>query len=140
MSEAGTGTPRQRVTAACDRMGTPAVARACADLLAGREVDDELVLVLGGDAAGLAVLQGRHRDYWLRVCGARGLLYAWDDSAIEALRAAVRDESWRVREMVAKVVARHRVDAVAGEVAALRTDATPRVRAAAERALARLAG
>ncbi len=41
--------------------------------------------------------------------------------------------------MVAKVVARHRVDEAFDVIAALRVDAVPRVRAAAERALSRLA-
>lgn len=133
------GSPAQRVAAARARLGTAAVVAACSALLEGREVDDEYVFVLGGAAHGLAVLQGRDREYWLRVWGARGLLYAFDDAAIPALRRGSHDEAWRVREMVAKVVARHRVDALAADVARLRLDATPRVRAAAERALARLA-
>lgn len=77
--------------------------------------------------------------YWLRVWGARGLLWSWDASAVPALRSALADEAWRVREMAAKVVARHRVDDVQPEVAALLHDGVPRVRAAAARALSVLA-
>lgn len=131
-------TPRQRLAAACATEGTATVAQACAALLEGRAVDDRFVLVVGG-RHGLAVLEGRDREYWLRVWGARGLLYAWDDAALASLRAGARDEHWRVREMTAKVVARHRLDALAGEVARLRDDEVPRVRAAAQRALERLA-
>ena len=47
--------------------------------------------------------------YWLRVWAARGLLWAWDDTAIEAVRSGLRDPAWRVREMCAKVIARHAV-------------------------------
>ena len=105
-------TPRARIAAACVELGEPAIASACRSLLDGRVVDDELVLVLGG-RCGVAVLDGRDREYWLRVWGARGLLYAWDDAVIPALRRAVGDESWRVREMVAKVVARRRIEEMA---------------------------
>jgi hypothetical protein len=58
---------------------------------------------------------------------------------LPVLRRAVADDCWRVREMVAKVVARRQVDELADVVAALRGDAVPRVRQAAERALIRLA-
>jgi hypothetical protein len=49
------------------------------------------------------------------------------------------DEHWRVREMAAKVAARHLVDEATTALADLRDDSVPRVRAAAERALVRLA-
>ena len=100
-------------------------------------MDDALVMVLGGDGA-VQVLAGREGGpggYWPRVWAARGLLHAWDDSATDVLIAAARDDAWRVREMVAKVVARHRVEAAFDAVAALRQDQVPRVRAAAERAV-----
>jgi hypothetical protein len=48
------------------------------------------------------------------------------------------DEAWRVREMAAKVTARHLVGDALPEVLALRDDPVPRVRAAAERAVARI--
>jgi HEAT repeat protein len=66
------------------------------------------------------------------------LLWAWDDVAQPAVLTALRDDAWRVREMAAKVVARHRLDAALSCVADLQEDPTPRVRAAAARALMRL--
>jgi len=95
-----------------------------------------LIVALGGPAAS-RFLDGRpHSDrYWLRVWGLRGLLWAWDDSAEPAVRKALVDESWRVREMAARVVSKHAIgDAMSG-VAALRADPVARVRTAAERAV-----
>jgi len=77
-------------------------------------------------------------DYWLRVWAARGLLWAWDDSARPAVLRALGDEAWRVREMAVKVLARHDVGAAVGPISGLRSDPSARVRAAAARALARL--
>jgi HEAT repeat protein len=106
----------------------------------GKGVDARLVLALAGPAA-RTVLDGESRadlSYWLRVWGARGLLWEWDESAAPALAAALADPAWRVREMAAKVVARHLLgDALAG-VSILRDDPVPRVRAAATRAVVRL--
>jgi hypothetical protein len=132
-------TPRQSIEAECARRGRHAVVHGCAALIAGDYTDRGLILALGGPAAG-RLFDGTSRadDYWFRVWGARGLLWAWEDSASAALRAALRDESWRVREMAAKVVARHAVGDALSAVAALRDDPVPRVRAAAHRALATL--
>jgi HEAT repeat protein len=52
--------------------------------------------------------------------------------------SGARDEHWRVREMSAKVVARHQLVEAVAAMENLREDPTPRVRAAADRALARL--
>jgi hypothetical protein len=133
-------TPRQSIEAECSRRGREAVVRGCIALLRGETADDDLVLALGGPAA-RGVLEGREggRDgYWPRVWAARGLLHAWDDGAAGALAAAAADESWRVRELVAKVVAAHAVDGALTAVLELREDPVPRVRAAAQRALQRL--
>ena len=70
--------------------------------------------------------------------GARGLLWAWDDSALDVLTKALTDEHWRVREMAAKVVARHLLGDALPVVAALRDDPVQRVRTAADRAVAAL--
>jgi hypothetical protein len=100
-------------------------------------VDPALLLALAGPGAG-TFLDGQPHDdtYWLRVWGARGLLWAWDDSARPAVRQALGDEHWRVREMAAKVVARHELGDTLPVVADLRDDPVPRVRAAATRAVA----
>jgi len=73
------------------------------------------------------------------------LLHAWLDHAAEtgaapceatdAIIGALGDHAWRVREMAAKVVAAHRIGQALDAVAALRDDPSPRVRAAAERAV-----
>ena len=132
-------TPRRSIEAEAARRGRAAVVDGCVALLEGRPVDAELVAALGGPAASWAAT-GEGRDPWLRVWGARGLLWLWDPSATGPLTVALDDESWRVREMAAKVVARHEVDDALEAVAALARDTVPRVRAAAARALARLSG
>jgi hypothetical protein len=108
--------------------------------LDGRSDDDELVLALGGEHARYVLdgAEGGRDGLWPRVWAARGLLHVWDDLATEALIRSAGDEAWRVREMVAKVVARHHIDPALEAVLALRDDSVPRVRAAAERAVQRL--
>jgi len=126
-------TPKQSVEFECARRGEADVVAGCVDLLAGRDVDDELVLAIGGPAA-RSVLDGG-QQYWLRVWAMRALLYAWDDTARPAVLAGLADQAWRVREMAAKVIARRQLgDALAG-VAELRDDPVPRVRGAAARAV-----
>jgi HEAT repeat protein len=105
----------------------------------GETADAELLLALAGPAARRFLDGEPHEDdYWLRVWGARGLLWAWDERALPEIRAALRDGAWRVREMALKAVAHHVVEGLAAEVAPLRADPNQRVRAAAERALVRL--
>lgn len=115
------------------------MASGCISLLQGRwhDVDDALVLALGGEAAEyvLGGHEGGKAGYWPRVWAARGLLHAWDDRAAPAIIQATGDDAWRVREMAARVIARHRVGDALTAIAGLRTDPVPRVRAAAERAV-----
>jgi hypothetical protein len=131
--------PQQRVEAACRARGTRAVVDGCARLIGGDYTDTGLIRALAG-AGAAKFFDGRPHDdtYWFRVWGARGLLWAWDGSATGALVAACRDDAWRVREMAAKVIARHLVGDLLSAVAELRADPVPRVRAAADRAVARL--
>jgi HEAT repeat protein len=129
--------PRERIAAECRARGTSALISGCIDVLDGREVDDGLILALGGESAPY-VLSGREggKDgYWPRVWAARGLLHAWDDQATAAIIRATADDAWRVREMAAKVVARHRVDDALSAMAGLQNDDVPRVRQAAGRAI-----
>ena len=130
-------TPRQRVLHECEQRGKPQFVAGCVALLGGGEADDGLILVLGGEAAGyvLAGRDGGPHGYWPRVWAARGLLHAWDDRATAVIIQATADDAWRVREMAAKVVARHRIGDAFTAVAELRNDQVPRVRAAAERAV-----
>ena len=128
--------PRERIDAECDRRGKDAVVAGCIALIEGREADGELIVALGGPAALWAVGGGVEGPrYWRRVWAARGLLWAWDDSALPAIVTALGDDAWRVREMAAKVVARHRLGDALPVVADLRDDPTARVRAAASRAV-----
>jgi hypothetical protein len=131
-------TPRQSIAAECRRRGKPAVVSACIDLLqGGHDVDEALLLALAGPAAE-AVLGGQaggRTGYWPRVWAARGLLHAWDNRATAAIIRATTDDAWRVREMAAKVIARHRIGDALDAAAGLRDDHVPRVRAAAERAM-----
>ncbi len=133
--------PRQRIEAECRRRGRAALAAGCIALLEGREADDGLVRVLGGAPADYVL--GGHEDgkegYWPRVWAARGLLHAWDDRATGAIIRAAADDAWRVREMAARVVARHRVDAALDAMTGLQDDERPRVRSAARQAIAALA-
>lgn len=129
-------TPRQSIEQECNRRGKDAVIVGCARLIAGKDTDPELLMALGGPGAEKFLDGGPHGDtYWLRVWGTRGLLWLWDDSAFDAVSVALDDDAWRVREMAAKVVARHLLGDALPKVAELRNDPVPRVRAAAARAV-----
>ncbi len=130
-------TPKQSIEAECARRGTGEVVAGCVALLGRRDADDALSVALGGPSARYVLDTGPApvHLYWLRVWGARGLLYAWDDSARPAVLAALADEHWRVREMAAKVVARHLLGEAMDAVAGLRDDRIARVRQAAQRAV-----
>jgi hypothetical protein len=134
-------TPRQSIAAECERRGRTAVVAGCIDLLQGRQdTDDALLIALAGPAAE-AVLDGSaggRAGYWPRVWAARGLLHAWDDRATAVIIQATADDAWRVREMSAKVIARHHIGDALAAVSLLRNDPVPRVRAAADRAVVRL--
>ncbi len=109
-------TPSQSIAAECQRRGAAGVVSGCIDLLEAREADDALVLALGGEPAPYVLSggEGGRQGHWPRVWAARGLLYVWEDRATPAIVRAAADEAWRVREMAAKVIARHQVDDGAG--------------------------
>jgi HEAT repeat protein len=113
------------------------VVAGCVGLIEGDDADGELILALGGPPARRLLGGGSRSDqrYWFRVWGTRGLLWAWDDTALDAVLLALRDPAWRVREMAAKVSARHRVGEALPALVELRADPVPRVRAAAARAV-----
>jgi hypothetical protein len=134
-------TPRESVLDECRKHGTKHVVAQCVEILSGGDIDEATLFALAGPAADsvLAGREGGPGGHWPRVWAMRGLLYAWNESAIPVVLAGTSDENWRVREMSAKVVARHQVLDAVGAMTSLLDDSTPRVRAAAERALARLA-
>ncbi|MCA2219367.1 HEAT repeat domain-containing protein [Jidongwangia harbinensis] len=135
------GPPRARIAEACDRRGTDDIVDGCLALLAGDDTDADLIMVLGGPAGPHYLDAPPEQRYWLRVWAARGLLWApRRDRAAPAVCRALDDEAWRVREMAAKVVARHRVAAAFDALPPLLEDPTPRVRFAASRALRVLTG
>jgi HEAT repeat protein len=130
-------TPRQSVEMECARRGRQALVDGCCLLLDGDDFDAGLIVALGGPPAQSLLDSGlpEHQRYWLRVWAARGLLWTWEDSALTALLQATRDEHWRVRELAAKIVARHGITAALPAIEALVDDEVPRVCAAAQRAL-----
>ena len=136
--------PRTRILAECERRGRDAVVAGCEALLAGGgDRDVALIVVLGGPTASWVLDPeaggpGSSRWYWVRVWAARGLLWAWEADATSAIVDALDDAEWRVREMAAKVVARHLVGDALARVTVLRADPVPRVRAAANRAVVAL--
>jgi len=131
-------TPRHSVERECAHRGEAGVVAACIVLLAGGDVDRAFVFAIGGPAAESVLGPHPRQDqrYFLRAWAARALLYAWDDSAQPAVLSALADESWRVREMAAKVVAKRKIGDALSIVAGMGTDPVPRVRAAAARATA----
>ena len=132
--------PRLRVSGACSRLGTAEVVKRCVAMLNGGCDDTEFILLLGGTPARRFVTDGvpETQAYWLRVWAARGLLWAGPGETTDALRGALSDESWRVREMACKVVARHSLGDLLDDVAELESDAVARVRQAAQRAVVRI--
>lgn len=130
-------TPRESIEAECARRGRQALVDGCASLLVGGDAEDDLVIALGGPAAGRALRDPGQR-YWLRVWGARGLFWTWEDTALPAILTAFTDDAWRVREMAAKAVGRNLVGDALEPLSALFDDPVARVRAAAVRSAARI--
>lgn len=110
------------------------------NLLAGHGVKGHFVFGLGGPPARWALDGGDASgpDYWLRVWALRGLLWLWDPVATSGVVKALADDAWRVREMAAKVTARHLLDEALPALLHLRDDSVARVRAAAARAVIRV--
>lgn len=123
----------QRLAAAVELYGEGAVVRRSMSLLAGNNEGEDFLLFVGGEHA-RGILEGAPVLYWPELWGTRALLYVWNDSAVEAVAAAMGNQAWRVREMGARVAAARELpmsDALVG----LLTDEVARVRASAARAL-----
>ena len=126
-------TPASRVADAISSLGEDGVVERAIALLAGFNVGEEFLLVAGGTHA-QGLLDGAPPLYWPEVWGARVLLYAWNDTAADAVLAGLQNQAWRVREMCCRVAAARGLPAVE-YLHELLTDDTARVRAAAARAL-----
>jgi HEAT repeat protein len=131
--------PVERVAALVDLIGPDALVDWCVELLrgggwAGPDAPD--LDWIGGPSSVAMVANDLDLVYWPRVWAARALLHTYSPQAGPAVAAALADESWRVREMCAKVVRAHEVGEAADGLARLCADDVPRVRAAAVRALA----
>ena len=135
-------TPRESVKAEFERRGSEAVIKGCIRILDGTAVDEGLVVALGGPAAQQVIdgYEGGLTGYWPRVWATRGLLHAWDDTAALSVIRATTDDSWRVREMAARVIARHHVGDGLDAVLRLNGDSNERVRKAANKAVEALVG
>lgn len=135
--------PAERVAELTSQLGTDAVVRWCAGLLAAETAYDDPALPslswLGGTAApwllGQVEPQRSVNAYWARVWAGRGLLHVYTPTAARHIVGALGDDAWRVREMAAKVVARWEVADAADDLVPLVRDEVTRVRAAAVRAL-----
>jgi hypothetical protein len=133
-------TPRASVEAACRETDQKSVVNSCVRVINDRDVSAEFAYVLAGPASRtvLSGAEGGTSGYWPQTWALRGLLYAWDHSTEPAVLVCLTDESWRVREMAAKVVSRRCIDDALEIVATLQNDDVARVRSAAQRALMRL--
>jgi HEAT repeat protein len=132
--------PVERVSALVELVGADAVVDWCVDLLAGGDgtdvVDAPGLDWIGGRSSAAMVAKDLDLVYWPRVWAARVLLHAFRPQAEPAVVSGLSDDSWRVREMCAKVVRAHELGSAADELATRCADEVPRVRAAAVRALA----
>ncbi len=127
-------TPATRVSAAIASLGEAEVVERAIALLAGFNAGEDFLLVAGGEHA-KGILDGAPPLYWPEVWGARVLLYAWNDTAVDAVTAGLQNRAWRVREMCARVVGSRVLLAAASVLRELLTDDVARVRAAGARAL-----
>ncbi|MEP6482676.1 MAG: HEAT repeat domain-containing protein [Rhodoglobus sp.] len=126
----------KRLAAAVKLYGERGVVERSIALVAGNNAGDDFLLFVGGEHA-QGILDGAPVLYWPELWGTRALLYIWDDSATDAVTAALANQAWRVREMAARVAAARGLPVV-DEVTALLTDEVARVRAAAARSLGSL--
>lgn len=110
--------PADRAAAAAATLGADAFGAWCAGVLTGTIGMDQLVVEPEPDPRWLAdgawsswgppeTWTERGLAYWPRVWAARSLLHQWSADAEPAIVTGLLDEHWRVREMCAKVAAKH---------------------------------
>lgn len=135
-------TPRESIERECATRGRDAVIDGCITLLLSEspELDADFLAALAGPAV-YRILSGESRadpELWIRVWALRGLLWAWDERASNALSDALSNRSWRVREMAIKVARRNAVIECRDAISQLVGDSSARVRATAVDALEQL--
>ena len=123
----------QRLEAAIVRYGEADVLKRAVSLTEGAMAGEDFLLYVGGHHA-QGLLDGAPALYWPELWGMRALLHVWDPSAGTAVKNGLENQSWRVREMSARVSQERDLN-VAPSLVALLTDESARVRAAAARAL-----
>ena len=131
----------ERVEALVGLVGADAVVDWCTALLRGGDWTDPAAPHLdwiGGRSSVAMVGSNLDLVYWPRVWAARGLLHVYRPQAAAAVVSGLSDESWRVREMCAKVSREYQLGEAAEALHGCCSDDVPRVRVAAVRALARV--
>ncbi|WP_235590675.1 HEAT repeat domain-containing protein [Leucobacter sp. G161] len=123
----------QRIAKAVEHYGEAEVVARSISLMDGRYEGEEFLLYVGGEHA-QGILNGAPVLYWPELWGLRALQHVWSDTAISPVLESLKNPAWRVREMGCRVIASRGLPA-ADELLALTADGTPRVRAAAARAL-----
>ncbi|MGO4691041.1 HEAT repeat domain-containing protein [Glaciibacter sp. 2TAF33] len=126
----------RRIHAAVERFGEPGVVDRSILLLNGGNAGEDFLLYVGGKHA-QGLLDGAPALYWPELWGARALLHVWDPKAGAAILNHLDNQSWRVREMCARVSQARKLN-VLPKIVELTEDDVPRVRIAALRALAEL--
>lgn len=92
----------------------------------GAEQDPDIALLGGMDAI---------EPYMGRVWAGQALLQAWHHKAADAVKVALSDDDWQVREIAAQLAAHHELAFTVELVDLLTDDAYPHVRMAAAKAL-----
>lgn len=123
----------KRIAAAVERYGEDEVVTRSISLLNGKYEGEEFLLFVGGEHA-QGILNGAPVLYWPELWGLRALQHVWSDAAISPVLESLKNPAWRVREMGCRVIANRGLPAV-DELLSLAEDGTPRVRAAAARAV-----
>ena len=103
----------------------------CTELLRGGDwTDPEMPDLdwIGGRSSVAMVAKDLDLVYWPRVWAARALLHVYRPQAASAVVGGLTDESWRVREMCAKVARAHQLGEAAEALHGCCSDDVPRVR------------
>lgn len=121
-------------------LGEAAVVEVCVALLVGAAREEHLAELpyltgMGFEPGARVLVRSSWPDLWVRTWGARGLLYAWRESAGSAVVAGLADPDWRPAEMCLKVATRREVGGAGDGAVLLARHSLPRVRAQAMRAL-----